>query len=566
MNRQAFVFALLLGSLGFTRSAAAQCSNATINAGLAAAFGSANVASYTARIKTGQPYAAQICDVNRYAGGAFTTANIANYAKASLVCQDPWIAQAFLDLGQQLNGHSPVQTESTLFSTLGDCNTSNYGSWGSYAALRVNVQNHFAPNMANSPGMAQITGPASFSASATPTVTWALTTSPTGTLCASGIRMLVNGTTAVPFSGVVPITAQQAPLAMRFTSAGAITLTLWDNCTGKQVSNVFTATITAPSVTSLVTMTAPTTASAVAAMVGLNASGAIVNGAGAAISGGGFYFLSGSGSSIVASGAGNYQVSLAGRSFTVTASSSPNGILVDNSGNPVRIVASGAGNFQLQAGGSIVASGAGNIILNGGGNIVASGAGNIILNGGGNIVASGAGNFQVVSNPLSAVSAVGLAAIFGAGVISNDGGSFTNQAAMAARLPNLVNISQAVTSPQIIAAGTTGIPTAVGNTGYQLQSAGPFRLTAFGVDSPSWIVNSTHRISWTGTGTASASETVSIWLQTSAGMVRLASGIPAAQGAYNLPINTVRSGTTGTLILLDDVSKQQLSGSAIRVN
>jgi hypothetical protein len=49
-------------------------------------------------------------------------------------------------------------------------------------------------------------------------------------------------------------------------------------------------------------------------------------------------------------------------------------------------------------------------------------------------------------------------------------------------------------------------------------------------------------------------------------MVRLASGIPAAQGAYNLPINTVRSGTTGTLILLDDVSKQQLSGSAIRVN
>ena len=527
MNRQAFVFALLLGSLGFTRSAAAQCSNATINAGLAAAFGSANVASYTARIKTGQPYAAQICDVNRYAGGAFTTANIANYAKASLVCQDPWIAQAFLDLGQQLNGHSPVQTESTLFSTLGDCNTSNYGSWGSYAALRVNVQNHFAPNMANSPGMAQITGPASFSASATPTVTWALTTSPTGTLCASGIRMLVNGTTAVPFSGVVPITAQQAPLAMRFTSAGAITLTLWDNCTGKQVSNVFTATITAPSVTSLVTMTAPTTASAVAAMVGLNASGAIVNGAGAAISGGGFYFMSGSGSSIVASGAGN---------------------------------------FQLQAGGRIVASGAGNIILNGGGNIVASGAGNIILNGGGNIVASGAGNFQVVSNPLSAVSAVGLAAIFGAGVISNDGGSFTNQAAMAARLPNLVNISQAVTSPQIIAAGTTGIPTAVGNTGYQLQSAGPFRLTAFGVDSPSWIVNSTHRISWTGTGTASASETVSIWLQTSAGMVRLASGIPAAQGAYNLPINTVRSGTTGTLILLDDVSKQQLSGSAIRVN
>jgi hypothetical protein len=47
--------------------------------------------------------------------------------------------------------------------------------------------------------------------------------------------------------------------------------------------------------------------------------------------------------------------------------------------------------------------------------------------------------------------------------------------------------------------------------------------------------------------------------------LRLASGIPALQGAYNLPANSARSGSSGVLILKDDLTGKQVNGPAVQV-
>jgi len=561
---------MTLGALNFARPAAAQCPNAAIDSALTTAFGaSSTVSQYIVLIQKGQPYAAQVCDVNRYAGGSFTAASLPNYVKASVVCQDPWIAQAFFDLGRQLNGHSALVPESTgLFSTRDDCNAANYGSWGNYSILKANVQKHFsgAPAVvtASSPGLVQITGPVTFSTAQTPTVTWRVVTPPAGAACPSGVKLVVNNTIQVANPAVVPITAQQAPLAMRFTSAGPITLTMIDLCSGKVVSNVFTATVTASPINTVVTAVMPTTFP-LTQIRGLSPNGAILDAYGNYMtSTTGYYFLGGSGASIVAAGAGNYQASLGGRTFTVRQTNTPTGVLVDNDVNPVKIVAAGAGNFTLQVAGRIVAAGAGNIILNGGSNI--------ILNGAGNIVAAGAGNLQAVTDPALASNMAALTSVLGASVISNDGGSL-NQAVIMAKVSTFLNLAQV--GPSVVNTNGSNLSNAVqsgtllnGNQNqvYNLQSVGGYRLLSCQVDSPSWTVMSKHTISWTSSGTPAQNETVSLWLQTSAGLVRLASGIPAAQKSYSLQVNSVQSGTTGTIILKDDLTNLPVNGVAIRVN
>lgn len=82
------------------------------------------------------------CVASRFAGGNFNAvATMVPLVKASLVCQDPWIAQAYVWLGSTMAGHDPT----TIFngaggSTLGYCNYSLYGSWPDFPTLVSHAQ------------------------------------------------------------------------------------------------------------------------------------------------------------------------------------------------------------------------------------------------------------------------------------------------------------------------------------------------------------------------------------------------------------------------------------------
>ena len=98
----------------------------------------------------------------------------------------------------------------------------------------------------------------------------------------------------------------------------------------------------------------------------------------------------------------------------------------------------------------------------------------------------------------------------------------------------------------------------------------PFNLSAvFRVDGNvpapnanlAWAATSGHQLQWSWTGTAASNETVSFWL----GSLRLAYGIPALQGNYNLPASSVRSGSAGVLVLRDDLTGKQVNGPNIQV-
>src|SRR5256885_6798276 len=102
----------------------AQCNDATING----AF----------QIGLSRAPSAQECNRGRYAGGDAryfgSTASLIPLVKASQVCQDPWIAQAYYVLGKQINGHDATMLENingrlTPGSTRDQCNYTNYGSW-----------------------------------------------------------------------------------------------------------------------------------------------------------------------------------------------------------------------------------------------------------------------------------------------------------------------------------------------------------------------------------------------------------------------------------------------------
>ena len=93
---------------------------------------------------------------------------------------------------------------------------------------------------------------------------------------------------------------------------------------------------------------------------------------------------------------------------------------------------------------------------------------------------------------------------------------------------------------------------------YSLKS---FQLT----DSNPWTTGTTHILTWVVNGTAPYTETVSFMLQTSAGLLRMASGIPAGQKSYSLNINNIKAGTTGVVVLKDDITGQQISGPTVSV-
>ena len=354
------------------------------------------------------------CNPNRYAGGAYSgTTDLIPLVKASVVCSDPWIAQAYYQLGLKLNGHDPTQLDPTgPNSTTNNCNYAVYGSWSSFPQLKTLVTQYYnsgraispvQPTPAPAPVLAKvtITNPATLAVGASNTVTW--TNGPAVSACASGFALQASGgsfgsnyrlaTTMSLASGSFTF-----PFAASLPSSQSITLHFMDLCHSAVVSNEFSTMATATVVASR-----------------LDSQGCLIDASGQRLSSTescGMYVISSAG--IFAPGP--YRIALNQLSLAPAVTSSASGLLLAGNGAPAMIQIPSPGTWR------IVAGGGGNIVAAGGGNIVAAGGGNIVAAGGGNIILNGGGNLQFL-DPLSAARATGLVTQTGASVISNDGGS-----------------------------------------------------------------------------------------------------------------------------------------------
>ena len=332
-------------------AASAQCNNQTINWAFESTFGRAASATE--------------CNINRYAGGAYgDNSRLLQYVRASVVCQDPWIAEAFYDLGYQLNGHSPLQTEAGgAYSTMGQCNTTNYmgtrGGWSSYTELKSNITQYFSPTARPAAPSARpsatITGPATITSGQATTVTW---TYGAPSSCAQGVQVLLNGG---QWGAVAHATDRSVTIAasnFAYPPGTRLSLALYDHCLQTAISPNFTTTV-------------GTTLSLAPARNS---------------------FL--------------VQAVINGRTETLNPSA-----LLDYQGNLYnsdrRMIASGyyladngvlkSGNVISHDGGTVVGQGGASVIAQGGGNVIAQGGGNLIGQDGAGVIAQGGGNLQAAA-------------------------------------------------------------------------------------------------------------------------------------------------------------------------
>ncbi len=221
----------------FAAGAHAQCSNALITSAFRLALN---------RVPT-----AAECVPSRFAGGAFsTTTDLVPLVKASMVCQDPWIAQAYYKLGRPLNGHDPTLMENGRpGSTAGQCNTTTYGSWPDFPTLTRNIQNYFTPVAAPvappAGAKAQITS-ATMMINQPAVIRWTYSGAPS--TCGAGVFVRLNngnwGTAANLAAGGATIDARYTNFA--WPANTRVSLTLFDACTGQVITPAaYTATITA---------------------------------------------------------------------------------------------------------------------------------------------------------------------------------------------------------------------------------------------------------------------------------------------------------------------------------
>jgi hypothetical protein len=91
------------------------------------------------------------CNPNIYGGGSYAgnLSKLVVWVMAAHVCQDPWVAEVYateIPGGQRfINNHNPTQVENGRpFSTAGQCNRTNYGSWRNFQELVANVTKSLA--------------------------------------------------------------------------------------------------------------------------------------------------------------------------------------------------------------------------------------------------------------------------------------------------------------------------------------------------------------------------------------------------------------------------------------
>ena len=238
----------------------AQCPNATINSAFSLALSRApfkTQAEANAKGFTTMYLPSGECDAGRYAGGAFSSsADLIPLVKASLVCQDPWIAQGYYLLRMQLNGHDPTVMENGRpGSTQGLCNIKSYVSpqgvqdgWSTFSGLQDAIRRHSGllpwPNAAPTPqsGTGATITSASLVKGQAGRIAW--TYSGTST-CPQGVIVQLNGNN---YSAAVPLNAGSVNIDPRFTnfaysSNTQVALTVADACTARAISPAFNATV-----------------------------------------------------------------------------------------------------------------------------------------------------------------------------------------------------------------------------------------------------------------------------------------------------------------------------------
>ncbi|MBI3210920.1 MAG: hypothetical protein HYZ37_18710 [Candidatus Solibacter usitatus] len=512
------------------------------------------------------------CNPNRYAGGDFTAGSLPDLVRASLVCSDPWIAQAFLKAGRLINGHAPTQAgPEGPMSTRDGCNYSVYGSWSNFPQLLSKITNTPAvstPSVASV--QAQITGPGQLASGGQATVTWSYSGTPTN--CGSGVDLVMTGgpiraNDSYKLARIMNLSARSLTFNMgdwsrSLTSDANVYLSMMDLCSGKIIAPNYQSRITLPRAQSLgnLGISGGGTVKPVWPLSGIDSYGRILDSARNPISlTTGFYFISGvvaqgggnvvaqGGGNVVAAGGGNYAATLGGVPITLvsTGGSNLSGILVDNRGNPVTVVAQGGGNLQIVAGGQVVAQG--------GGNVVAQGGGNVVAQGGGNVVAQGGGNLQVMSAS-TASSVFRLLTSDGAGLLTNNGGTFANPAMLAR---NLIN-------PAVVGPGGASSP-ARSVLSVPGQQTAPLAITGFSPVANSIYANkAVLNITWNFTGTPLANQMAIVQMQAGGKSWEVCRAVTVdSKGCRIAPTDWssfFRTSTPATLSLVDASTRRVLYG------
>ena len=500
-------------------------------------------------LATGRAPSTAECNANLYAGGNFSnTVELVPLVKASLVCSDPWVAQAYYKLNLKLNGHDPTLLENGRpSSTQGQCNYSIYGSWTNFDGLLQNVRNYFSPTSKPPTAAmvsASITGPQTLASGRPVTVTWSYTGTPTS--CGSGVNLEINGG---PIKGytiarIPSLTSKSAAFTMGDWRASLngntqVSMQLVDNCTGKPISTGYSATLTVPAKGPQVSIPGKglvtinplkfidyagnllDAAGAIAAVgYHLDLSGALIS-----PSGGRMITSDGAGiiakdASVVAQGGGNV-VGHGGASFTIATALdrsirglSSDGYLVDSWG--IRALSVKVVNgviLDQNKGWPVVAQGGGNLISEGGAGLKA-------------VTVDAKSLQEVLVGRLSVSNILNPGNINPSVLVSTNGGNIRS-----------------------------------------IQSVGAFSINQFSPASTTWANNTGLQVNWGYRGTPPSNEMVEVQFVVGGKAYKGCAATSISSNRCQIPPTNfnalMKSSTAGALNLLDSATKKVLSSTSV---
>ena len=518
------------------------------------------------------------CNANRYAGGAYSSeTELIPLVKASLVCSDPWIAQAFFKLSRPLNGHDPTQLESGApGSTIDQCNYSLYGSWSNFPELMQKVQNRIAtsaPAPTGAPLSATIIGPPSLASGQPAMITWSYTG--TASTCGSPVELVMNGggmqnyaLARIPTLTLRSFTFQMMDWSRSFPADTPVTLQLVDKCLAKPISSPFSAVIT---------VVKPLQAGMV--RVNLQGMDVVLNLA--------QRILDVDGNVFDANGV------IVARGYYLDANRglrSPSGLVASGGGN---LVASGGGNLVASGGGNLVASGGGNLVASGGGNLVASGGGNLAdrlvkgLTSDGYLVDSWGVRILPVGSGLRLQANAVLVNAAGTPLVASGGGNIIfNGGVLSVISPNSANLQKLLSGQLTVqalmsmgsnpsgafnpAAGSInpGVTRQVLSTGTPAPLA-PVSISQFFPATATWANGTGLGVFWNYPGIAPSNQMVIVQFQVGGTPYGGCPAVPVSAKTCQIAVTNfsglLRQTTAVTLTLLDGVTRNVLSTSSVTV-
>lgn len=535
-----------------------------------------------------QPSQAE-CNANRYAGGAFnSTTELIPLVKASIVCSDPWIAQAYYQLGLRLNGHDPVQLENGRpGSTADQCNYSIYGSWSNYAQLKQLVQQKLSPVAPPTPGptgaLVTITGPATMKSGQPVTVTWNANGTPPS--CGGGFRLQFSGGNfgtgygmgpGIPSLQTQSFTFQLPDMSRSLTGDTPITINLLDLCKGVPASNAFaTKIVMSGALIRVLVSGVEKQLNAVGPM--LTGLGQLVDALGQVINDSTHHYYIGDGALKVAD-----------------------------------LVATGGGNLVATGGGNLVATGGGNLVAAGGGNVINPIVGGVVAMPGGIVYARAPGRTIAGWSPngylvdsygirvLQAGTGVSLKNgvmidYQGAAIALNSGANIVQDAGVMkvitmdpsklqqllsgqlnlAQILNPGNINPGILNPGNINPGIISNidPQRLlspGNTGptYTVQSTSNFAVSGFSARNARWASHNPNGFTWNFTGNPGSANVI-VQMQLAGRSYDLCQATPvSARGCQIGSVDwsrAIKTSSPAQIVLIDGATRKPLGAGSITI-